>query len=211
MYENKTINQTFIFGGMNRSETSSRFRKHRHGTVTQVYDDKFVAFGHPFLADGKSTLPVYRAVTHGIVSSLAISSKSVSTYGNPIGTITKDLHPAIVGELGPGPAMIPVKVSYHPVNSTPIEKHHLVAYGQEWALSYVAAVTMDAIRMERNAATVEGTVTLHFEETETVYTEKFRTASSSPFLDVFLIGLTQIEQILDIETQKSSNFRFLTP
>ncbi len=161
--DNKTINRTFIFGGMNRSETSSRFRKHRHGTVTQVYDDKFVAFGHPFFADGKSTLPVYRAVTHGIVSSLAISSKSVSAYGNPIGTITKDLHPAIVGELGPGPAMIPVKVSYHPVNSTPIEKHHLVAYGQEWALSYVAAVTMDAIRMERNAATVEGTVTLHFQ------------------------------------------------
>ena len=157
-----------------------------YGTVTQVYDDTFVAFGHPFLADGKSALPVYRAVTHGIISSLVIATKSVSAYGNPIGTITKDLHPAIVGELGPGPAMIPVKVSYHPVNSTPIEKHHLVAYGQEWALSYVAAVTMDAIRMERNAATVEGSVTLHFQETETVYTEKFRTASSSPFLDVFL-------------------------
>ena len=156
-----------------------------YGTVTQVYDDKFVAFGHPFFADGKSALPVYRAVTHGIVSNLVASSKSVSAYGNPIGTITKDLHPAIVGELGPGPPMIPVKVSYHPVNNTPIEKHHVVAYGQEWAISYVTAVTMDAIRMERNAATVEGTVTLHFQETETVYTEKFRTASSNPFLDMF--------------------------
>ncbi|MDE0684886.1 MAG: hypothetical protein OXI63_18350, partial [Candidatus Poribacteria bacterium] len=157
-----------------------------YGTVTQVYDDKFIAFGHPFFADGKSALPVYRAVTHGIRSSLAAPTKSVSAYGNPIGTITKDLHPAIVGELGPGPAMIPVKVAYHPVNNTPIEKHHVVAYGQEWAVSYVAAVTMDAIRMERNAATVEGTVTLHFQETETVYTEKFRTASSNPFLDVFI-------------------------
>ena len=156
-----------------------------YGTVTQVYDDKFIAFGHPFFADGKSALPVYRAVTHGIRSNLVASTKSVSAYGNPIGTITKDLHPAIVGELGPGPAMIPVKVSYHPVNNTPIEKHHVVAYGQEWAISYVTAVTMDAIRMERNAATVEGAVTLHFQETETVYTEKFRTASSNPFLDVF--------------------------
>ena len=156
------------------------------GTVTQVYDDKFVAFGHPFFADGKSTLPVYRAVTHGIVPRLVLSTKSVSAYGNPIGTITKDLHPAIVGELGPGPAMIPVKVSYRPVNNTPIEKHHVVAYGQEWAIPFVAAVTMDAIRMERNAATVEGSVTLHFQETETVYTEKFRTASSNPFFDVFL-------------------------
>ena len=174
-----------------------------YGTVTQVYDDKFVAFGHPFLADGKSELPVYRAVTHGIIPSLVISSKSVSAYGNPIGTITKDLHPAIVGELGPGPAMIPVKVSYHPVNSTPIEKHHLVAYGQEWALSYVAAVTMDAIRMERNAATVEGTVTLHFQETETVYTEKFRTASSSPFLDVFLKTGSIIHSFTDTLTNSA--------
>ena len=156
------------------------------GTVTQIYDNKFVAFGHPFVADGKSALPVYRAVTHGIVPRLVLSVKSVSEFGNPIGTITKDLHPGIVGELGPGPAMIPVKFSYRPVNNTPMEKHHVVAYGQEWAIPAVAALTMDAIRMERNPATVEGTVTLHFQETETVYTEKFRTASSNPFLDVFI-------------------------
>ena len=156
------------------------------GTVTQVYDDKFVAFGHPFFADGKSALPIYRSVTHGILARLVLSTKSVSAYGNPIGTITKDLHPAIVGKLGPGPAMIPVKFSYRPVHNTPIEKHHVVAYGQEWAISFVAAVTMDAIRMERNAATVEGTVALHFQETETVYTETFRIASSNPFFDVFL-------------------------
>ena len=156
------------------------------GTVTQVYDDKFVAFGHPFFADGKSALPVYRAVTHGIVPRLVLSTKSVSAYGKPIGTITKDLHPAIVGEFGPGPAMIPVKFSYHPVNNTVIEKHHVVAYGQEWVIPVVAALTMDAIRMERNTATVEGTVTLHFQETETVYTETFRAASSNQFFDVFM-------------------------
>jgi len=167
------------------------------GTVTQVYDDKFVAFGHPFFADGKSALPVYRAVTHGIVPSLLVSTKSVSAYGNPIGTITKDLHPAIVGELGPGPAMIPVKVSYHPVNNTPIEKHHVVAYGQEWVIPFVAAVTMDAIRMERNAGTVEGIVTLHFQETETVYAETFRTASSNPFFDVFTETIPIIKSFTD--------------
>ena len=173
------------------------------GTVTQVYDNKFVAFGHPFFADGKSTLPVYRAVTHGIVPGLVLSTKSVSAYGNPIGTITKDLHPAIVGELGPGPAMIPVKFSYHPVNNTVIEKHHVVAYGQEWAISFVAAVTMDAIRMERNAATVEGNVTLHFQETETVYTEKFRSASANPFFDVFLGTGSIIASFTDILTNSA--------
>ena len=70
------------------------------GTVTQVYDNKFVAFGHPMFGDGKSALPVYRAVVNGIVPNLMISYKSASAYGNPIGTVTKDLTPAIVGELG---------------------------------------------------------------------------------------------------------------
>jgi len=173
------------------------------GTVTQVYDDKFIAFGHPFFADGTSALPVYRAVTHGIMPSLVVSRKSVSAYGNPIGTITKDLHPAIVGDLGPGPAMFPVEVSYRPVNNTPIEKHHTVAYGQEWAISFVTAVTMDALRMERNTATVEGTVTLHFHETETVYTEKFRAASSNPFFDVFIGTGSIIDSFTDTLTNSA--------
>ena len=173
------------------------------GTVTQVYDDKFVAFGHPLLADGKSALPIYRAVTHGIVSRLVLSTKSVSAYGNPIGTISKDLYPAIVGELGRGPAMIPVKFSYHPINNTVIEKHHVVAYGQEWAIPAVAAITMDAMRMERNPATVEGTVTLHFQETESAYTETFRAASSNPFLDVFIETISIIGSFTDTLTNSA--------
>ena len=157
------------------------------GTVTQVYDNKFVAFGHPMFGDGKSALPVYRAVVNGIVSSLAVSSKSVSAYGNPIGTITKDLTPAIVGEFGAPPPMIPVKTFYHPANSaTAIEKHHRVAYGQEWYIPLVAAITMDALRMELSNATVDGTVTLQFQETDTVYTEPFRSSSPVPFLDVLI-------------------------
>ena len=173
------------------------------GTVTQVYDDTFVAFGHPFLADGQSALPVYRAVTHGIVSRLTLSRKSVSAYGNPIGTITKDLHPGVVGQLGPGPAMIPVKLSYHPVNRPVIEKHHAVAYGQELWIGVVAAVTMDRLRMERNAGTVEGTVTLHFQETETVYTETFRAASANPFSDVLIQTLSIVDSFTNALTNRA--------
>lgn len=162
------------------------------GTVTQVYDDKFIAFGHPMFADGQSALPVYRAVTHGIVPNLQASYKSSSVYGNPIGTITKDLTPAIVGEFGAPPPMIPVKVSYHPANSpTAIEKHHRVAYGQEAYVPIVAAITTDALRMELSNGTVDGTVTLQFQETDTVYTESFRSASPVAFIDV-LINVDQI-------------------
>ena len=163
-----------------------------YGTVTQVYDNKFVAFGHPLFADGKSALPVYRAVVNGIIPNLIASHKSVSYYGNPIGRITKDLAPAIVGELGAPPPMIPVKVAYHPANSTiPIEKHHRVAYGQEGFISMVAAGTLGALRMESSNSTVDGTVTLQFQETDTVYTEPFRSASPSAPTDV-LIKVDQI-------------------
>ena len=162
------------------------------GTVTQVYDDKFIAFGHPMFRAGQSALPVYRAVTNGIVPNLQASYKSASAYGNPIGTITKDLTPAIVGEFGAPPPMIPVKISYHPANSpTAIEKHHRVAYGQESYIPIVAAITTDALRMELSNATVDGTVTLQFQETDTVYTESFRSTSPVPFIDV-LINVDQI-------------------
>lgn len=157
------------------------------GTVTQVYDDKFVAFGHQLFADGQAALPVYRAVVNGIVPNLFIPYKSVSHYGKPIGTITKDLTPAIVGEFGAPPPMIPVKISYHPANSTTaIEKYHQVAYGQEAFIPLVASVTLDVLRMELSDATIEGSVTLQFQETATVYTESFRHASPVAFLDVLL-------------------------
>ena len=157
------------------------------GTVTQVYDDgTFVAFGHPMFGVGKSALPVYRAVTYGIVPVLEASYKSSSAYGNPIGTITKDLTPAIVGELGTVPSMIPVKVTYQAGNGPVIEKNHKLAYGQELFVPVIAASTMDSIRQETSPATVEGTVTLRFKETETVYTESFRSAASDPFSEVLL-------------------------
>ena len=173
-----------------------------YGTVTQVYDDKFVAYGHALFADGKSALPVYRAVTNGIVPNLLASYKSVSHYGQPIGTIKKDVLPAIAGELGAPPPMIPVKVSYHPANSeTPIEKYHQVAYGQERFIPMVASSTFSVLRMELGNSTIEGSVTLAFEETDTVYTEPFRRASSLAYLDVML----NVDQIVQSFSDTLSN------
>ena len=173
-----------------------------YGTVTQVYDDgTFTAFGHPMIYGGQSALPVYRAVTNGIVTNLATSFKSASAYGNPIGTITKDLLPGIVGELGTVPSMIPVKVTYQAGNGPVVEKNHKVAYGQESFIPIVAALTMDTLRQEISSSTVDGTVTLKFKETETVYTESFRSASSATFIDVLL----NTDQILRAFTDTLSN------
>lgn len=152
------------------------------GTVTQVYGDHFVAFGHDMFLEGQSSLPVYRAIVDGIVPNTRIAYKSASAYGNPIGTITKDLRPGIVGELGRLTPMIPVTVSYLPVNSrVPIVKKHKVAYGQEDFIAVVAASTLDAIRMEVSTGTIEANVAISFKETDNVYRDSFRTISSDPY------------------------------
>ncbi len=164
------------------------------GTVTQVYGDKFVAFGHDMYRDGKVSLPVYRAVVDGIVPSTEIAYKSATAYGNPIGTITKDLRPGIVGELGKLAPMIPLKVTYQPVNSPqPIVSNHKVAYGQEAFIPLVAAITLDAIRMEVNPGTIEANVAISFKETEEEYTESFRSIVPDPF-DAVLANMDYIVQ-----------------
>ena len=155
------------------------------GTVTQVYGDHFVAFGHDMFLDGQVSLPVYRAVVDGIVPNTRIAYKSASAYGNPIGTVTKDLRPGIVGELGKLAPMIPVTVSYSPVNSRePIVKKHKVAYGQEDYIAVVAATTLDAIRMEVSPGTIEANVAISFKETDEIYRESFRTITLDPYESV---------------------------
>ncbi len=169
------------------------------GTVTQVYGDKFVAFGHDMFRDGKASLPIYRAVVDGIVPNAEIAYKSASAYGNPIGTVTKDLRAGIVGELGKLPPMIPVNVTYQPVNSQePIQTQHKVAYGQEWAIPVVAAATLDAIRSEVSPGTIEANVAISFKETENVYRHSFRSIAPDPFeavlenMDVIVQSFTHI-------------------
>ena len=60
---------------------------------------------------------------------------------------------------------------------------------------------MDSIRHEISSATVDGTVTLRFKETETVYTESFRSASPDPFFDVLL----SIDRIVQAFTDTLTN------
>ena len=155
------------------------------GTVTQVYDDDtFVAFGHPFSAfgDGKTSMPVYRATVNGLVPNLQNTYKSVSAYGEPIGTVTKDLIPGIVGEFGDPPEMIPVNIEYKR-NKDIIKKSHEVSYGNELFIPIIAAVTQDAIRLETSPTTIEATIELSFKESQQRYTETFLSASQDTWFD----------------------------
>ena len=87
------------------------------GTVTDVDGDHVYAFGHPFYGLGPTEFPMTRAHVFGILPSLAASQKIAST-GDVIGTISQDRATTIAGTLGPGPNMIPIKLTLNAERGT---------------------------------------------------------------------------------------------
>ena len=80
------------------------------GTVTLVENGRLHAFGHPFYNLGSSRFPMTRAYVHTVLPSLAISSR-IATVGETLGTIDQDRSSGISGRLGPGPRLVPIRVT----------------------------------------------------------------------------------------------------
>jgi len=80
------------------------------GTVTDVEGARVYAFGHPFYGLGPTQFPMTRAYVHALLPSMANSMKIAST-GEVVGTVQQDRATTIAGTLGPGPALIPVRIS----------------------------------------------------------------------------------------------------
>ena len=83
------------------------------GTVTHVEGDRLFAFGHRFLSAGTTSMPMMRASVMAVVPNLSSSFK-LSTTGPVIGTVALDRDSGIVGELGPGPSMVPCSLKVRP-------------------------------------------------------------------------------------------------
>ena len=81
------------------------------GTVTMVDGNRVYAFGHPFYNLGPSRFPMTRAHITTLLPSLAISSK-LASIGEVLGTIDQDRSTGIYGSFGPGPTMVPVRMSF---------------------------------------------------------------------------------------------------
>jgi hypothetical protein len=80
------------------------------GTVTEVDGNRVYAFGHPFYGLGPTQFPMTRAYVHTVLPSL-VSSMKIASTGEVIGTVQQDRFTTIAGTLGPGPALIPVKIN----------------------------------------------------------------------------------------------------
>ena len=80
------------------------------GTVTEVDGNRVYAFGHPFYQLGPTQFPMTRAHVFTVLPSLAASQKIAST-GDVVGIVQQDRATTIAGTLGPGPSMIPVRLT----------------------------------------------------------------------------------------------------
>lgn len=80
------------------------------GTVTHIDKDAVYAFGHPFFGIGPVDFPMRQAWVYDVFPSLNQSFKIASAH-ETIGRFQQDRATGISGKLGPGPRMIPVKVT----------------------------------------------------------------------------------------------------
>lgn len=80
------------------------------GTVTWVKGDRFLAFGHPFMGTGVSSMPVANAHIVTTVASLAGSWKMGQATA-AVGRLTDDRLHAIAGTMGVAPQTVPVDLT----------------------------------------------------------------------------------------------------
>ena len=80
------------------------------GTVTHIDKDAVYAFGHPFFGIGPIDFPMRQAWVYDVFPSLNQSFK-ISSAHETIGRFQQDRATGISGKLGPGPRMIPVKLT----------------------------------------------------------------------------------------------------
>lgn len=78
------------------------------GTATFVCEGKVVAFGHPFLFNGETTMGANAARSLTIVTDPASVSYKLATIDNTVGTVDQDRFSAIRATLGSGPSTIPI-------------------------------------------------------------------------------------------------------
>lgn len=83
------------------------------GTVTDVEGDRVLAFGHPFLANGTTNLPMAPAEVVTVVSN-QLNSFKVSNFGEPVGRFDFDRAAGVAGRLGETAGMVPMRIEMSP-------------------------------------------------------------------------------------------------
>lgn len=95
------VGMTFIRGDMEMGAS---------GTVTHIDGAQVYAFGHAFLSQGPTTMPMTQATVLTVLPSLD-SSMKIGAMGPVIGRMTQDRSVGVGGVLGRGPSELAVRVN----------------------------------------------------------------------------------------------------
>jgi len=79
------------------------------GTITEVLDDRLLAFGHKFFGEGDASFPIGRAYVHTVVSNQRISFLMASATED-VGALKRDETVGVVGVVGEKAETIPMTV-----------------------------------------------------------------------------------------------------
>ncbi len=134
------------------------------GTVTHVDGSRVLAFGHPFLGLGPSSLPMTRARIFAVIPSLDASLK-ISVLGPVIGTLTQDRATGIGGILGAGPSELTVNLTLTASGEPDRRLQFKVLHDQNLTplFAYVAVLdALSAFERQTGALTLETTGRVSF-------------------------------------------------
>jgi hypothetical protein len=90
------------------------------GTVTYRSGQDVYLFGHELDGAGRRSLLLQDAYVYGVVSNpdpTVAPSYKLAASGTTMGTVTSDTPNAVIGEIGPPPAVVPVIVTAHDLDT----------------------------------------------------------------------------------------------
>lgn len=132
------------------------------GTVTHIDGTRVYAFGHPFLNQGPTAMPMTRAQVIAVLPSLDASMK-IAAMGPVIGRMTQDRATAVGGVLGAGPDELELTVNLESRAQTRRLRFHVLHDQSLTPLFAYVAILNSLTTYERQAGVTSiaahGTVT----------------------------------------------------
>jgi hypothetical protein len=115
------------------------------GTVTRVEGDKLVAFGHPLMSAGVSSLPAAIARVHWVLASQARSFK-LGEFARPLGAVVNDRQASIVVDAKASAPTFPATVDFDGVDGAPHKSwSFVIAHEKFMSPSFIALAVGSAI------------------------------------------------------------------
>jgi hypothetical protein len=153
------------------------------GTVTRVSGDKLVAFGHPMLNGGVSSLPTAIARVHWILASQNRSFK-IGEAVRSVGTLVNDRQAAIVVDSGAKAPIFPMRIQIDGVDGAPHPTWNVeIAHDQFMAPAFAAMAignAVEATTAERRELTWRATSQVKLDRYGTVTLTDFGAGSGNP-------------------------------